>query len=268
MPPSMIELDVYISGGLFSLCAALLAWLYSVMRSNVNIVDSLWSIMFLLIALTYFAGAVSLGWRAPWIVALCTVWALRLSLHLSWRNYGKAEDRRYQAIRRNHSPHFAWKSLYIVFGLQAVLAWIISLPLVAAAAGPAAPGWLDGLGLALWLIGMSFESVADWQLAHFKTRPENRGRVLDSGLWRYSRHPNYFGEACVWWGFYCLAAAAGAWWTLPAPLIMTGLLLKVSGVSLLERDIADRRPAYRQYIRQTNAFIPGPPRHSTEHSTA
>ena len=119
-------------------------------------------------------------------------------------------------------------------------------------------GFLDFAAVALWLAGFGFEAVADAQLARFRSNPRSRGEVLDRGIWRYTRHPNYFGECLIWWGFYLLALAGGGWWSFPAPLLMTVLLLRVSGVALLERDISDRRPAYRDYMRSTNAFVPGP----------
>jgi steroid 5-alpha reductase family enzyme len=147
-----------------------------------------------------------------------------------------------------------------VFGLQAMLAWIISLPVLGSMAGDRSPGWRDAPGLALWLAGFLCEWVADSQLMRFRADPGNHGAVMDRGLWRYSRHPNYFGECCLWWGFYLLAASAGAWWTIVAPVLMTVLLLRVSGVALLEQDISERRPAYREYIARTNAFLPGPRR--------
>jgi steroid 5-alpha reductase family enzyme len=235
------------------------AWVYAASRRNVNIVDSLWSLFFLV------ASAIYLWAGGEWTVtslalfALVALWALRLSLHLTLRNAGKAEDRRYAAMRAAN-PRFNGQSLVTVFGLQAVLAWVISLPLAAALIEPAAPQALHLAGAALFLVGFAFEAVADWQLVRFKARPENRGRVLDSGLWRYSRHPNYFGEAVIWWGFYLFAWASGAAWTVFAPLLMTFLLLKVSGVSLLEKDIHERRPAYRHYKATTPAFFPWKPR--------
>jgi len=185
---------------------------------------------------------------------------LRLTAHLLVRNWGQPEDRRYQAIRRNHSPGFSWKSLYIVFGLQALLAWIISMPLHAAIVGTTPLNWLDAVGAALVLTGLAIEASADHQLRRFKADPSHAGQVMDQGLWRYSRHPNYFGEACVWWGFGLIALAAGSGLSLIAPLLMTWLLLKVSGVALLEKDIAERRPAYQDYIARTSAFVPWPPR--------
>jgi steroid 5-alpha reductase family enzyme len=189
-----------------------------------------------------------------------TLWALRLSAHLTARNWGQPEDRRYQALRATYAPGFAWKSLIIVFGLQALLAWVISLPLAAAIHSPRSLTLLDGAGASVVLLGLGLEALADRELARFKADPANHGQVLDRGLWRYSRHPNYFGEACVWWGFWLIALAAGAWWSVFAPLLMTFLLLRVSGVVLLERDIAERRPAYRDYVARTSAFVPWFPR--------
>lgn len=252
--------DVYLAGLATLLILALLGWLLSLVLRNVNLVDSLWSLFFLAAAVTYASLLPETAPRTGLILALVIVWALRLAGHLAMRNWGKPEDRRYQAIRANHTPGFAWKSLYIVFGLQAVLAWLISLPLHAAIVSPTPLGLLDVFGVALVLAGLTVETLADRQLSRFKRDPANRGRVLDQGLWRYSRHPNYFGEACLWWGFGLLASAAGAWWALASPVLMTFLLLRVSGVVLLERDIAERRPAYRDYIARTSAFIPWPPR--------
>jgi steroid 5-alpha reductase family enzyme len=194
------------------------------------------------------------------VLVFVALWAIRLAGHITWRHRGQPEDHRYQAIRRRNEPHFQWKSLYLVFGLQGVLAWIISLPLLAAIASQRDFGVLDLLGIVLWTTGFLFETVADWQLTRFKSDARNHGRVMDRGLWRYTRHPNYFGEFCVWWGFYLMALAAGGWWSIISPLLMSLLLLRVSGVALLEKDIAERRPAYRDYIARTNAFVPGSPR--------
>jgi steroid 5-alpha reductase family enzyme len=148
-----------------------------------------------------------------------------------------------------------------VFVFQAGLAWLISLPLLGAIAGAGGPlGWLDALGVALWLIGLVFEAAGDWQLQRFKSDPANAGRVMEQGLWRYTRHPNYFGDFCIWWGLYLVALSAGAWWSIIGPALMSILLLRFSGVALLEQDIGDRRPQYASYIRRTNAFFPGRPR--------
>ena len=239
---------------------AVATWLVSVFKRDVSIVDSLWSLLILaagIVDLMATPEASVRGWVA---VALAALWAVRLHVYITARNWGEPEDRRYRAIRANNQPGFAMKSVYIVFLLQAVLASIVSLPLLAAALGSASLGIVDALGAALVLFGIVFEAVADWQLSRFKAQPGAHGRVLRVGLWRYSRHPNYFGECCVWWGFGLIAIAAGAWWGLASPILMTILLLRVSGVALLERDIRERRPEYAEYVERTNAFLPGRPR--------
>lgn len=235
------------------------AWLYSVIRGSVNIVDVIWSLFFLLGGGLYFLSAPETGARAVLLMALLAVWSLRLAGYIGWRNRGKPEDHRYQAIRARNEPNFALKSLYIVFLLQAALAWFISQPLLVAVRGDTPLTVLDLLGAALVATGIFFEAVGDLQLARFKSDPRNAGRVMDRGLWRYTRHPNYFGDFCVWWGFYLIAVAAGGWWSIGAPLLMSFLLLRVSGVALLEKDIGERRPAYADYVRRTNAFFPGRP---------
>lgn len=256
----MFDLDLYALGLAYALALGLVAWLMHIPRKDAGIADSFWSIYFLAMAGVYALAGPLASERAVLVLFLVTLWAARLSAFITRRNWGQPEDRRYAAMRAANDPGYWWKSLYLVFGLQAILAWIISLPLLAVMLGTNPLGWLDYVALCLWLIGLFFEAVGDQQLADFKSRPENQGLVMDRGLWRYTRHPNYFGEACVWWGFYLFALAAGGWWTLVAPLLVTWLLLRISGVALLERDIGERRPAYRDYIARTNAFIPGPPR--------
>ena len=235
---------------------ALLGWLFSLVRNNVTHVDSMWSLFFALAAYTTAMLMTELSSRALLILALVTIWALRLCVYLTWRNWGSHEDHRYAEIRQNNQPYFWFKSIYIVFGLQAVLAGIISTSLFGAVSSSTKINWLDYIGTAIVFFGFIWETVADWQLSQFKAKASNKGKVLATGLWRYSRHPNYFGECCVWWGFYLFALAGGAWWAIISPILMTLLLLKVSGVSLLESTIIDRRPAYADYIKKTNAFIP------------
>ena len=191
---------------------------------------------------------------------LVFLWSIRLAGYITWRNWGEGEDYRYQAIRRNNSPNFEFKSLYIVFGLQAGLAWFISLPLLAAMTSTAPMGVLDILGVALWIVGFVFESLGDLQLAQFRADAGNKGKVLRTGLWKFTRHPNYFGDFCIWWGFFLMALSAGGWWSILSPLMMSFLLLRVSGVAMLERDIGKRRPEYAEYVATTNAFFPGPPK--------
>jgi steroid 5-alpha reductase family enzyme len=257
----MPELDAWFMGLVATLVPALLCWAASVPLRDVSIVDRVWSLLFVSAAFVYawLAGGHA-GPRSALVLVLVLVWGLRLAVHISWRNWGHGEDRRYQQFRRNNDPGFAFKSIYIVFALQAVLAWIISLPLLGAIYGQNPPGWLDRAGWLLWLAGFLIEAIADLQLARFIADPASRGTVMDRGLWRYSRHPNYFGECCVWWGFYLLALAAGAWWAICAPVLLTLMLLRVSGVTLLEKDIGERRPGYRDYVARTSAFIPWPPR--------
>ena len=238
-------------------------WIASVVRHDASLVDRMWSLMIAGPALVY---ATQTSWTSPRAIAvqvLVLAWGLRLSAYITWRNWGHGEDRRYQAIRQRNQPHFALKSLVLIFALQVVLAWIVSAPTLAALAGGRAFGWLDAAGILVALVGFLFEAIGDAQMAAFKREAANRGRVMDRGLWRYTRHPNYFGEACLWWGIWLIALAAGglgATWTVLSPLLMTVLLLKVSGVAMLEKDIGERRPAYRDYVARTNAFIPGPPR--------
>ncbi|MCU0988850.1 MAG: DUF1295 domain-containing protein [Xanthomonadales bacterium] len=268
MPETALDIGAWLIALAAILLAAAAAWVVSVIRRDVSIVDSLWSLLILLGLVAYIVASGAGAARAWLVTALVAAWALRLSLHITVRNHGEPEDRRYQAIRRNNEPHFWLKSLYLVFLLQGFLAWVVCLPAVAAVGaqtppGPLASSWgalLTGLGLALWLVGMFFEVVGDWQLARFRRDRKTADAVLDTGLWRYTRHPNYFGEALLWWGIYLVALSAGAWWAVVSPLLLTFLLLRVSGVALLEKDISQRRPAYREYVRRTNAFFPGPPR--------
>jgi steroid 5-alpha reductase family enzyme len=250
----------------FSGLAAIIAmaavtWVASLVRRDVSVVDSLWSVFITSAGAVYAWQLPATGARPALMLALAVVWALRLTLYITWRNHGQPEDRRYQQIRARNQPHFEMKSLYLIFGLQALLAWIVSAPFLAGMRGPNALNVLDLAGAALAAFGIVFEAVGDQQMARFKADAANKGQVMDRGVWRFTRHPNYFGECCVWWGLFAIAlAAGGAWWSVVSPLLVTFLLLKVSGVSLLEADIGERRPAYRDYIARTNAFFPGPPR--------
>jgi steroid 5-alpha reductase family enzyme len=262
----MFDSSSFIAGFAAILALALITWSVSLVKRDVSIVDSVWPLLFLAAAASYAWTVPQAGPRTMLVLVMVGLWALRLASYLTWRNWGEPEDRRYQEIRRRNEPHFALKSLYIVFGLQGTLAWIISLPLLAAIAAPGNITVLDYAGVALWAVGFGFESIADWQLARFRSVPANSGQVMDQGLWRYTRHPNYFGDCCVWWGFYIIAFAAGGWWSILGPMLMSSLLLKVSGVALLEKDISKRRPAYRHYMLRTNAFFPGAPRHVAHES--
>lgn len=256
-------MTTFIYGLLAMLLLAFLTWILSVLRKDVSIVDSVWSLMFLAAAGVFASAAPDYGMRTQIILGFLLLWAVRLAGYLTWRNWGEPEDRRYQLIRAKYEPHFAFKSLGIIFVFQALLAWIISLPLWPALTHNQTFSFWDVAAVALWLTGMTFETVGDWQLARFKADPANKGKVMDRGLWHYTRHPNYFGECLIWWGFFLFALSTGAWWTILSPLLITWLLLKFSGVVMLEKTIVERRPAYRDYIARTNAFIPGRPRKNT-----
>jgi steroid 5-alpha reductase family enzyme len=253
----MFSMSVYLQGLAAVVLAAVCTWIISVYRKNVAIVDSLWSLMFVLTAGVYAAAAAApLSRRGLLVLVLVTIWALRLSIYITWRNWGHGEDPRYQAIRARNQPNFAFKSLYLVFLLQALLAWVISLPLLGSLLSHSDLGPMDIAGSLLWLVGIVFEAGGDWQLARFSADPANKGRVMNRGFWRYTRHPNYFGDFCVWWGLYLMAVGAGAWWSIAGPILMAILLMRVSGVTLLERTIGKRRPGYADYARRTNAFFP------------
>lgn len=237
-------------------------WLVSLRRRDVSIVDPVWGVGFALVAVISRVVADGVPARQNLLTLLAVVWGLRLAVHLTVRHAGHGEDFRYAAMRRRHGDRFGVVSLYTVFALQGVLMFVVSLPLQVGQV-PDAPGLgpLAYVGAALWLVGMAFEAIGDWQLRRFKADPANATAVLDSGLWRYTRHPNYFGDACVWWGIFLVAAQTGIGWvTIVSPILMTVLLVRVSGVPLLERSLRRRRPGYDDYIRRTSAFVPLPPK--------
>jgi steroid 5-alpha reductase family enzyme len=234
-------------------------WLLSLVKKDASIVDGFWGLGFILIAWITFFLSDGYSGRRLLIAVLTTIWGIRLAVHIFWRHWGKEEDKRYQAWRANAGDTFWIVSLFKVFGLQAVLLWIISLNLQVGqlATRPDRLTWLDLIGICIWAVGFLFESIGDWQLLRFKTNPQNQGKIMDRGLWAYTRHPNYFGEMVVWWGIFLITLATpGSIWTVISPLLITFLLLKVSGVTLLEKTILDTRPEYRKYMQRTNAFIP------------
>jgi steroid 5-alpha reductase family enzyme len=241
-------------------------WLLSLKLRDASIVDIFWGTGFVVTAWLVFwltpGGALP---RKLLISGLVTVWGLRLSFFIFNRNHGKGEDFRYQQWRQEHGSRWWWKSFFNVFLLQGVIMWLVAAPLTAAQASAQSGSLqaLDYIGALVWAFGFYFEAVGDWQLTRFKADPSNRGKLLTSGVWRYTRHPNYFGDAAQWWGFFLIAASAGGWWTLFSPLLMTFLLVRVSGVAMLEKSLKDSKPGYAEYVRSTSAFIPWPPRKST-----
>jgi steroid 5-alpha reductase family enzyme len=238
----------------------IILWLISLWRRDASVVDPFWGTGFVIVAgYTLFTTPVAQdAARCLLLAALTTIWGGRLSLYLLWRNLGHGEDRRYKAMRDLHGPRFWWVSLLTVFLLQGVILWIVSMPIQVAMfkASTSSLGWLDLTGVGLWCVGLFFEAVGDLQMAKFQADPNNSGQVMDRGLWRLTRHPNYFGDFCIWWGLYFIAAPGGAGGTVFSPLLMSFFLLKVSGVTLLEKTIITRRPDYAAYQARTSAFFP------------
>lgn len=243
-------------------CQMVFLWLLSIPLRNVSIVDIGWGMGFVLVA--WLSAPNTVGSRAI-LHLLVTVWGVRLAGYLWLRNHGKPEDYRYVAMREKRPSSFVWSSLFRVFVLQGFIMWLIALPIIVTNSDASAElNWIPIFcGCLLWLIGMVFEVVGDWQLARFKSDADNQGKVMDSGLWKYTRHPNYFGEFVIWWGHWliCLGLTdpTKTWWTIISPALMSFLLLKVSGVALLEQAMKTRSPEYESYIQRTSAFFPRRP---------
>jgi len=252
------EFGLWLSALPVLLAAATFTWLLSLPIRNVNAANPLWALMLFAAGVLYALGSDPRGPRLSPVLWLLAIWAARLAVFLTARNAGKGEERRFQALRALHHP-FWLKSLYRVFLPRALLAWIVSLPLLGAFASIRPPGWLDYAAVLLCLAGIICEAGSDWQMARFRRNPANAGAVLDRGFWRYTRHPNYFGEFCTWWAFWLFALSAGGWWTLPGPLVLTWLL-RIRGLPWQESDIGKRRPQYADYVLKTNAFFPAAPR--------
>jgi len=255
--------SIFLTLGLVILGLMTLLWLVSLILKNASIVDIFWGTGFVVVAwASFFLTPDGFLPRKQLLLLLVTLWGLRLSTHILLRNWGKPEDFRYQAWRKQNGASWWWRSFFKVFFLQGVLMWVISTPLLAAQLRPLPDRliWLDFLAVLVWLIGFFFEAVGDYQLTRFRANPANKGQVLQTGVWRYTRHPNYFGDATQWWAYFLIALAAGGWWTIFSPIIMTTLLLRVSGVALLEKSLAVEKPGYKEYVEKTSAFIPWFPR--------
>ncbi len=234
-------------------------WMVSVRVRDVSIVDVFWGMGFVLLAWRTAFLAEGFAPREFLIVSLTTLWGLRLAFYLFKRKHGKPEDHRYAAMRQEHGHRFWWVSLFTVFLLQGVILWLISLPVQVGQVSPTPHHMtlFDRIGFLLWLIGFAFESAADAQMARFKANPANHGKIMRSGLWALTRHPNYFGESLMWWGMYCIALSTpGSVWTIVSPILITFLLLRVSGVTMLEKAMLGRGPEYRDYMESTSAFFP------------
>lgn len=246
----------------------LVGWLVAVRIRDVSFIDAIWGGGMAVLAVASWLQLDEPGDRASLIAAMAAVWGLRLFWHLYTRWRGHGEDVRYARMlgKAKEQGRFAQAALTKVFGPQAVLLYITCLPAqlgVLSGEASAAIAPLALAGAALWLLGMVFESAGDAQLKAFRANPANKGKVLDTGLWRYTRHPNYFGDCCVWWGIWLAAASAGplvALASLPGPLFLTFTLTKWSGKPLLEKGLAKTRPGYADYVARTSGFIPWPPK--------
>jgi len=242
-------------------------WAVSLPLRNASIVDPVWSLGFVVVGWVSFVAMHQHvdALRTGVLLAFVTIWGVRLSLHLFIRNIGHGEDYRYKAMRKKHGAKFWIVSLGTVYLMQGILMWLVSLPLqFGIGIGTKTSWWVLPLvlGAIVWLIGFGFESIGDAQLKAFKADPASAGQVMDRGLWRYTRHPNYFGDASVWWGIFLVSLGAGgwAWLGVIGPVVMTTLLRRVSGVTLLEKSLVKRRPGYEDYVRRTSPFLPRLPR--------
>jgi steroid 5-alpha reductase family enzyme len=256
---------------LFSAVTALVAFSAAFVVGNAinrhRIVDAVWGPAFALVALVAFVSSSGHGdpGRRALALGLTVVWGLRLGVHIGWRGRGKDEDPRYAKLLSRGGHHRAFYAFTHIYLLQGALVWFISLPVQVAAFGTAPPGPVAAIGGVLWLIGFFFEAVGDWQLERFKADPAHRGALMDQGLWRYTRHPNYFGDACVWWGLFLLAADQWAGLaTVLSPVVMTLFLTIGSGMRMTDRRMAETRPAYAAYAARTSGFVPRPPRRAAK----
>jgi len=241
-----------------SVVVFVLGWLVSLRVGRVNVVDTVWGLSFVAITIAALASSDGDASRRALLLVLVSCWGLRLAVHLGVRSRGAGEDPRYAAVLARWEGR---STLVRVFLVQAVIAWFVALPLQVGVREQSRPSALAVVGAALWLVGFVFETVGDAQLAAFKKDPRNRGNVLDRGLWRYTRHPNYFGEACLWFGLYLVVAQelSGAL-TVLSPVAMTWFVAAKTGKPLLEAQLSRTKPGYREYVARTSGFLPLPPK--------
>ncbi len=259
--------QIYIQAFLFIMILMSALWIISIFIKNVSIVDLFWGPGFVLAGFVYFLNTEGFALRKLILISLLTIWGLRLFVYITWRNHGKGEDFRYQNFRKDYGEHrYWWVSFFQTFLLQGVLMWLISVPLLGAMyfKGDSQLNLFDYLAILVWIVGFAFEAGGDFQLARFKRNPENKGKVLNKGFWKYTRHPNYFGDATLWWGYGLFSIAAGCYIPIIGSLLMTLLIIKVSGVSLLEKTLKNSKPQYREYIESTSSFFPWFPKKQTK----
>ena len=252
-------ITLFFQASLMIFALVTLLWLWSVFIKNVSIVDIFWGFGFVVVNTLYVFMSGELNTRKILILTLVSIWGLRLAVYLAFRNIGKGEDFRYQEFRKNYGPkHYWWFSFFQTFLLQGALIMIVSLPLlgISSSASNGTLNVLDYVGILVWLIGFTFEAGGDFQLARFKRNIKNKGKVLDTGFWKYTRHPNYFGDTFVWWSYAMFSIAAGGYWQIIGAIVMTLLIIKVSGVALLEKTLQETKPKYKEYVAKTNSFFP------------
>lgn len=252
-------IEIFIKTSLILISLLTILWVISIIIKNASIVDLFWGFGFVVANISYFLISGDIYLRKLILLILVTIWGLRLSIYLSWRNIGKGEDFRYQTFRKKYGDkNYWWISFFQVFLLQGILLMLVSITLLGANYGTVSDklNIFDFIGIFLWIIGISFEAGGDYQLAKFKNNPANKGRVLDKGFWKYTRHPNYFGDSAVWWAFAFFSVAAGSYWQIAGAILMTLLIIKVSGVALLEKTLKGAKLEYTEYIRKTNSFLP------------
>ncbi len=249
--------QIFLQGGLAILIYVTVIWIISLIKKDAGIMDIFWGLGFIVVGYFYLAADYSNALQPRLLYALVFLWGLRLSLHIGLRNLGHAEDARYANWRSQYGAKWWWLSYLRVFILQGVVMWIVSIPLLTGLQDQSPLTILDGVGILFFAVGFLVETMGDWQLRQFKKDSANKGKVLNTGLWSLTRHPNYFGEALLWWGFTLVAIEVSTLWILISPVIMTWLLIKVSGVAMLDDLLRQTKPDYAEYIENTNAFFPG-----------
>lgn len=252
-------LSIYLQGFLVIMIQMSLLWIVSIKLKNVSIVDPFWGLGFVLVAIHYYFNASGNPLRVKIVLLLVSIWGLRLFIYLLWRNWNKEEDYRYQQFRNDYgAERYWWFSFFQVFLLQGFLLWLISAPLLAAMyfGENISLNVFDYIAVIVWLVGFAFEAGGDYQLAIFKSNANNKGKLLTTGFWKYTRHPNYFGDATVWVAYGLFAVAVSSYLPLLSVVLMIWLIVKISGVAMLERTLKNTKPGYKEYIENTNTFIP------------